>query len=74
MFRASSRPSSRAYKPQQQPVFYRWNVVIAVLLALVSPRSYGKTEADAAVDRLLMMGKKMPETCSAVFKRQAINL
>jgi len=60
--------------------------VIAVLLvvvgpdrprptALLPPRSYGKPEAAAAaVDRLLMMGKRMPETCSAVFKRQAINL
>jgi len=38
------------------------------------PRSYGKPEAAAAVDRLLDMGKRMPETCWAVFKRQAINL
>jgi hypothetical protein len=42
--------------------------------ALPSPCSYGKPEAAAAVDRLLMMGVRMPETCSAVFKRQAINL
>jgi hypothetical protein len=28
----------------------------------------------AAVDRLLMMGMRIPETCWAVFKRQAINL
>ena len=28
----------------------------------------------AAVDRLLMMGTRMPETCSAVFKRQETNL
>jgi hypothetical protein len=28
----------------------------------------------AAVDRLLMMGKRMPETCWAVSKLQAINL
>ena len=34
----------------------------------------GKPEAAAAVDRLLMMGKRMPETCWAVFKRQVINL
>ena len=26
-------------------------------------RSYGKPEAAAAVDRLLMMGIRMPETC-----------
>jgi len=34
--------------------------------ALLPPRSYGKTEAAAAaaaVDRLLMMGIGMPETC-----------
>jgi hypothetical protein len=42
--------------------------------ALLPPRSYGKPEAAAAVDRLLMMGIRMPETCWAVFKRQAINL
>jgi len=48
--------------------------VVAVLLvavgpartrptALLSPRSYGKPEAGAAVDRLLVMGIRMPETC-----------
>jgi len=42
--------------------------------ALLPPRSYGKPEAVSAIDRLLMMGKRMPETCSAAFKRQAINL
>ena len=31
--------------------------------ALLPPRSYGKPEAAAAVDRLLMMGIRMPETC-----------
>ena len=54
---------------QQQPLAYRRNVVVAVLLvvvgpvALLPPRSYGKPEAAAAFDRLLMMGKRMPETC-----------
>jgi len=33
-----------------------------------------KPEAATAIDRLLMMGMRMPETCSAVFKRQAIKL
>jgi len=57
---------------------YRRNVLVAVLLAVVGPvvkpdrprpaallppRSYGKPEAAAAVDRLLMMGIRMPETC-----------
>ena len=31
--------------------------------ALLPPRSYGKPEAAAEVDRLLMMGIRMPETC-----------
>jgi hypothetical protein len=31
--------------------------------ALLPPRSYGKPKAAAAVDRFLMMGKKLPETC-----------
>jgi hypothetical protein len=30
--------------------------------ALLPPRSYDKPEAAASVDRLLMMGKKVPET------------
>jgi hypothetical protein len=75
MFWASSCPSSGAYQLQQQPLVYRWNVVVAALLvvvgldqprptALLPPRSYGKPEAAAAaVDRLLMMGMRMPKTC-----------
>ena len=31
--------------------------------ALLPPRSYGKPEAGATVDRRLMMGIRMPETC-----------
>ena len=73
MFRASSRPSSGAYQ-LQQPLAYRWNVVVAVLLvvvgpdrkrptALLPPRSNGKPEAATEVDRHLMMGKRMSETC-----------
>jgi hypothetical protein len=30
--------------------------------ALLSPRSYGKSEAATAFDKLLMMGMRMPET------------
>jgi hypothetical protein len=37
MFRASLCPSSGAYQLQQQPLVYRRNVVVAVLLAVVSP-------------------------------------
>jgi hypothetical protein len=69
MFLASLCPSSGAYQLQQQPLVYRRNVVVAVLLVMVRsttllpPLSYGKPEASAAVDRLLMMGIRMPETC-----------
>jgi len=42
--------------------------------ALLPPRSSGKPEAATAVVELLMMNMRMPETCWAVFKRQAINL
>jgi len=74
MFQASLCPSSGAYQLQWQPLVYRGNVVVAVLLAVVGPdrpwptallppRSYGKPDAAAAVDRLLMMGMRMPETC-----------
>jgi hypothetical protein len=60
--------------------------MVVVLLVVVGPvgltttnstatlRSYDKPEAAAAVDRLLMMGIRMPETCWAVFKQQAMNL
>ena len=68
MFRASLCTSLGAYQLQQLPLVYRWNVVVAVLLAVVGPtallppRSYGKPEAATAVDRLLMMCIRMPET------------
>jgi len=74
MFRASLCPSSGAYQlqQQQQPLAYLGNVVVAVLLVVVGPT--GKPEATATIDRLLMMGIKMPEKCRAVFKRRTINL
>jgi hypothetical protein len=37
MFRASLCPSSGAYQLQQQPMVYRRNVVVAVLLTVVGP-------------------------------------
>jgi hypothetical protein len=48
--------------------FYRWNVVIAVLLVVVGQagRPAGKMvkpEAATAVVELLMMGVRTPETC-----------
>jgi hypothetical protein len=73
MFRASLCPSSGAYQLQQQPLVYRRNVVVAVLLvvvgpagrpdrprptALLPPRSYGKPKAAAAVDRFPDDGRK----------------
>ena len=41
---------------------------------LLPPHFNGKPEADTAVYKLLMMGKKMPKTCRAVFERRAMNL
>jgi hypothetical protein len=41
---------------------------------MLPPRSNGKPEAATAVYKLLMMGKRMPETCWNVFERRAINL
>jgi cytochrome b subunit of formate dehydrogenase len=62
MFRASSFPSSGTYKLQQQPLVCRWNVVVAVLLVVVGPVLWNP-EAATAVYKLLMMSKRMPETC-----------
>ena len=58
----------------QPPLVYRWNVVEAVLLVVVGPdrprpttllppRSNGKPKGATAVDKLLMMGMRMSETC-----------
>jgi hypothetical protein len=64
MFWASSCPSSGAYQLQEPPLVYRWNVVVAMsLVVLGPPRSNGKPELATAIYKLLMMGKKMPETC-----------
>jgi hypothetical protein len=56
MFLASLCPSAGAFQLQQQPLVYRRNVVVAVLLVVVGP-------VTTAIDRLLMMGIRMPETC-----------
>jgi hypothetical protein len=74
MFRPFLCPASGAYQLQQQPLVYRRNVVVAVLLvvvgpartrptALLPPCSYSKPEAAAAVNRLLMIGIGIAETC-----------
>jgi hypothetical protein len=61
MFRASSCPSSGAYKLQSHPLVYRWNLVVAVLLVVVGPVGPTTTNDTAtAVYKLLMMGKRMP--------------
>ena len=41
---------------------------------LLPLRSNGKSETAIAIDKLLMMGMRMAETCWTVFKRQAIKL
>jgi hypothetical protein len=46
----------------------------SVATALLPPHSNGKPEAATAVYKHLIMGKRMPETCWAVFERRAINL
>ena len=42
--------------------------------ALLPLRSNVKLEAATAVDKFLMMGIRIPETCWAVFKQQAVRL
>src|SRR5215475_3864167 len=67
--------------------FYRWSVVVALLLVVVGPAGqpdHGqrqcyhhaptvKPETATAVVELLMMGVKSPETCSVAHKIQVIN-
>jgi len=49
--------------------------IAAIWFNKLPPRSnVGKPKVATAVYKLLMMGKRMPETCWAVFKRWAINL
>ena len=47
MFRGSSYPSSGAYQLQQQPLVYRRNVVVAVLLVVIGPTGPTKTNSTA---------------------------
>jgi hypothetical protein len=48
MFRASLRPSSRAYQlQQQQPLVYRRNVVVSVLLVVFWPAGPTTTNSTA---------------------------
>jgi hypothetical protein len=43
MFRASLCPSSGTYQLQQQPLVYRRNAVVAVMLVVVGPVTTGPT-------------------------------
>jgi len=47
MFRASSCPSSGAYQLQQQPLVYRWNLMVAVMLVVVGPTGPTTTNTTA---------------------------
>jgi len=49
-----------------------WSVDRPRPTTLLPPRSSGKPEAATTVDKLLMMGMRMPKTCWAVFKWQAL--
>ena len=42
--------------------FYRWSVVVAMLLVVVGPAGPTTTNSTAVVE-LLMMGVRTPETC-----------
>jgi len=67
MFRTFSRPSSGAQWLQWQPLFlpsYRGDICDYHHDTNLKP------EAAAAVIELLMTGRKMPETCLGVNKRQ----
>jgi hypothetical protein len=70
MFRASSRSSSELNNCSSSLWFYRWSVVIAVLLRAdhdqqhcYNHASTVKPEADTAVVEILMMGVRTPKTC-----------
>jgi len=55
MFWASSCPSSGAYQlQQQQPLVYRWNVVLAVLLVVVGPVQHCYHHVPTLNQRLLL--------------------
>jgi len=61
--------------------FYRWNVMVAVLLVVVGPEQHCyhhaptvKPEAATAFVELLMMGVRTHETCLVVHKHEVINL
>ena len=71
MFRASLCPSSGATTTAVTASGFPFERCGSSVVGRGRP---GKPEAATAVYKLLMMGKRMPETCWAVFKRRAINL
>jgi hypothetical protein len=62
MFRTSSCPSSGAYQLQQQPLVYRRNVVVTVLLVVFGPAGPTKTKCIKG-ERISWLGhvKRMEE-------------
>jgi hypothetical protein len=67
MFLASLCPSSVAYQLQQQPLVYRGNVVVAVLLVVVDHDQQHCCHDFPTVNQrmllLQLMGIRMPKTC-----------
>jgi hypothetical protein len=81
MFRASSSPSSVAQQLQQQPLVLPLERGGGSAVRPDHDQQHChhhaptvKSEAATAVVEILMMGMRMLETCSAVLKRQVINL
>ena len=80
MFRASSAHRQELNNCSSILWFYRWSVVIAVLLVVVGPTGRPdhdhaptvKPEAATAVVELLTMDVRTPETYWAVHKRQVL--
>jgi hypothetical protein len=64
MFRASSCPSSGAYQLQQEPLVYRWHVVVAVLMVVVGPAGRPARPRPTALLSASSDGK--PEAATAV--------
>jgi len=58
MFRAPLGPSSGAHQLQQQPLVYRRNVVVAVLLAVVGTTTANSTDTPADLNGLVRFARK----------------
>jgi hypothetical protein len=63
VFRASLCLSSGAYQLQQQPLVYRRNVVVAVLLVVVGPANIQKSKISrSSCAFLIVVGSKILKT------------